>query len=488
MSSPASATASAMMSGLQSRRASEPLSAIPEHRVSVSSPSDNTLNQQSGTIEHKKPWYSFTMRAAIVFLVFSEVALVAAILTALSYTSAQSSNADAVGQGTSSIKALANALQHDASFTVKNHMDSYLRKLYGIGNNTASLVRRGVVNPRDFDTILPLMKDFLVAANVSIMYYHFWINSTLEDVGVGQIMYSQGNFIQNTGGRITYWFYNETSNQAQGLLSQTAPGFQAWTRPWYKDRLPLGQPFVSPIYFSVVQSRPTIIQSLTFSLWDSSNNFVGVGPIVFSVYDLSRVLDGLKASSTPNSLYYILTPDAEVLAMSGLGADQSTLMRPVGSTYALNSIFTYNDTAYPLLNISSATIFEYSGRNLSRDFVDMEFAVGDFLFQVTSYSFANYKWIIVSGAPATDYLGDTLILQDRLADRLWTVERNIIVSVAKPTTQESRPGEEGDEAVGKSDVSKMSGEMSGMGGSRVEVWKRVDAGGGGQCNGKKERE
>ncbi|KAJ3344376.1 hypothetical protein HDU93_000166 [Gonapodya sp. JEL0774] len=124
-----------------------------------------------------------------------------------------------------------------------------------------------------------------------------------------------------------------------------------------------------------------------------------------------------------------MTPNAEVLAMTGAGDDQTPLLKYSAATngMVLNTIWDYNVSAYSLLNVSAATIYAYAAADLSTNFKDTEFTVEDFMFQVTSYTFANYKWIIVSGAPSSDYLGDTLILQKSLADRLWSVQRTIII-------------------------------------------------------------
>ncbi|KAJ3338388.1 hypothetical protein HDU93_009553 [Gonapodya sp. JEL0774] len=422
-------------------------------------------------------------------MVIFEIAVIAVVLTVINYTSSQSSNADAIAQGTKSITVLANKQQRDASDKIKNQMggrfawlldtvsvleltarpfrdiatpqDAYLKKLYVLGNTTASAVYRGIVDPTDYDNLVPWMMDLTYGIGATLTSWYYWNNATLESVGIVvqtpatfdfaalnltydpkapllQLVYYATNKtcarycpVSSTGTRQASYFINTTADRATTQASIGASTFKGWTRPWYYDRLPLGTPFISPVYTGSTRagSPPRLLQSLGFSLWDKNKNYIGMGPINFGTFDLSSGLNDLKATATPNSFFYIMTPSAEVLAMTGVGTDQSPLLRllPGTTTYALNTIWDFNATAYPLLNVSAATIYQYTGGNLSSDFADAQFSVGDFMFQVTSYTFANYKWTIVSGAPATDYIGDTLVLQGKLADRLWNVQKIVII-------------------------------------------------------------
>ncbi|KAJ3340928.1 hypothetical protein HDU93_006013 [Gonapodya sp. JEL0774] len=432
-------------------------------------PTANSSDSAATKIDSKPesdylPWYAFRLRSAILFMVILEVSIVAVTLTTLNYISQRSSNADAIAQGTSGIVALATQLQRGASKEIRTSMDSYLKKLTVLANNTANLVHYGVVDVTDYDTLVPLMKASYIGANVTAVAIFFWMNSTLESIGVGpvtpalygnlsyynitydpsvplfQVQYYATNKtcarfcpVVSTNARQTSWLYNTTTDSATTLLSTSAAAFKAWTRPWYVDRLPHGQISISPPYTAISRpgNPPRVFQALVFSLWTKNGTFIGEGPINYGTRDLCGVLETLKASTTPNSFYYIMTPKAEVLAMTGVGEDQTPLMHFSNTSgWLLNTIWDYSATDFPLLNVSAATIYSYSGNNLSNNFADAEFTVGDYMFQVTSYTYVNYKWIIVSGAPSSDYLGETLALQTSLADRLWNVQKMIIIIAA----------------------------------------------------------
>ncbi|KXS19824.1 hypothetical protein M427DRAFT_66936 [Gonapodya prolifera JEL478] len=110
--------------------------------------------------------------------------------------------------------------------------------------------------------------------------------------------------------------------------------------------------------------------------------------------------------------------------MSGLGSDATQLL--IGTPPSIKTIWNFPKNQYPLLNISAATIYNYSGRNLSSRFPDAQFAVENYMYEVTSYYAANYKWIIVSGAPTSDYLQGTENLSARLSSRYSQTQKTVI--------------------------------------------------------------
>ncbi|KXS17184.1 hypothetical protein M427DRAFT_30646 [Gonapodya prolifera JEL478] len=436
---------------------------ITSHRIRRSSTIAHSLTLTLAQMSAKNegsPWYAFKLRTAIILMVVFDIALIATTLTVISYTAAQTSNASAISQGTQSINALASVVQKGESDKIRTSIDTYLKKLWILGNTTATLVYRGILDPTDYDSLIPFMIDSTLNSNLSLSSWYYWNNATLESAGVGivtpavfgdlsrfgitydpsttlfQMQYYATNKtcrnycpMVSTGKRLTYYFINQTLNTATTQLSITNDVYKGWTRPWFVNRLPLGQAWVTPVYMAASRagSPPRLLQAITFSLWSPNGSYIGMGPLNFATYDMSAGLNEMKG--TPNSFYYIMTPQAEVLAMTGVFMDQSPLMRysAATSSWVLNKIWDYNLTSYPILNISAAKIWAHAGGNLSSDFADAQFAVGDVMFQCTSYWYANFKWIIVSGAPATDYLGDTLQLQNDLSDKLWRVQQTTII-------------------------------------------------------------
>ncbi|KAJ3337847.1 hypothetical protein HDU93_000403 [Gonapodya sp. JEL0774] len=177
-----------------------------------------------------------------------------------------------------------------------------------------------------------------------------------------------------------------------------------------------------------------ILQVMSMGLYNPAGTLVGAVYERFTVQDLCAVLDKVKNSSTPNSLFYILGPDARVIAMSNLGTwDQqqtalTKLVDPVTQNYVLKTIWEFPKSNYTLFNISADAIYSYAGKNLSSPFADSAFYVDDYLFQVTSFTFIGFKYIIVSGAPAADYLGDTIALASNLSATGRTAQIIMIVS------------------------------------------------------------
>ncbi|KAJ3340838.1 hypothetical protein HDU93_006130 [Gonapodya sp. JEL0774] len=125
-------------------------------------------------------------------------------------------------------------------------------------------------------------------------------------------------------------------------------------------------------------------------------------------------------------------PKGEILGMTGLGMLNFSGLSPLikqsatDGSYSLKTIFDISYTDNPLFNTSASTVYAASGNNLSLA-MDAQYAVGDYMFQVTRYTRSQYTWLIVSGAPSSDYLADNILLQDRLADQLVTASRTIII-------------------------------------------------------------
>ncbi|KAJ3337206.1 hypothetical protein HDU93_001448 [Gonapodya sp. JEL0774] len=167
----------------------------------------------------------------------------------------------------------------------------------------------------------------------------------------------------------------------------------------------------------IVTIGPTIIQGMVMSVYDSTGKFVASSLWSVTLQNLCTLLDNVKKTLTPNSLLYVFVPakNGFVLAISGLG--NSTMQ---SKSLVLNggskSIFDFSKEEYPLLNMSAATIYQYSGNNLTNSFADNSWMVNDYMFQVTTKSILGYRYFIVSGAPTYDFLGDTIYLTQRLKE------------------------------------------------------------------------
>ncbi|KAJ3337186.1 hypothetical protein HDU93_001474 [Gonapodya sp. JEL0774] len=199
----------------------------------------------------------------------------------------------------------------------------------------------------------------------------------------------------------------------------------------YMQSYPKGSVFLSqPTLIPVEAPTPILAQEMDLTLYDPNGTFVGTTSAIFGIPVFTTILDDLKASSTANSVYYIITTTGNVLAVSGLNNDtQSKLVKLVApGQWEIKSIFDFSYEEYPLLNQSAVTVYEYAGKNLSSPFQDNLWQVGDNLFQVKSKTVWNYKYIIISGAPVSDYIGDTVNLSQKLRNDGTRVGTILIIS------------------------------------------------------------
>ncbi|KAJ3337825.1 hypothetical protein HDU93_000444 [Gonapodya sp. JEL0774] len=374
------------------------------------------------------------------------VALVAVVLIALTTISSKASNDDAIAQGTSDVNLLATKIQKDASVAIRNHIANYLDKISGICNTTTKFFQRGFADSNDFDRSIVFLRDQASLVGENLYTYSWYNNDTMEQLGIGPILSSYANFtydpkaplqylvlyyaknktcqnvcpVRSTNGKLQKYYYNDTTSSAGILLDTTATEYKAWTRNWWLKNQPAGQIYFTPAYVTVFLS---IVQTISYPIYNSSGQWVAGGGFSFSVYSLSSVLDSMGVS-TNNTLSYLISPEGAVLGMSGLGSNATQLL--IGSPPTIKSIWDFPKSQYPLLNVSAATIYQYAGRDLTSNFADAQFSVENYLFQVTSYYKANYKWILVSGAPASDYLQGTENLKSRLDNRFSQTQNYVI--------------------------------------------------------------
>ncbi|KAJ3339050.1 hypothetical protein HDU93_008636, partial [Gonapodya sp. JEL0774] len=158
-------------------------------------------------------------------------------------------------------------------------------------------------------------------------------------------------------------------------------------------------------------------QQLYVGVRDPSGNPIGTTSISLTLGNLCQVLDTAKATLTKNSLLYIFVPSngGQMVAISGLGnrTMQTEALILNGSPRPIQN---YSYEQYPLLNISAATIYQYSGFNFSADIADSNWQVGDYMFQLKVTTIFNFKYYVVTAAPIYDFLGDTIYLKQKLQD------------------------------------------------------------------------
>ncbi|KXS19821.1 hypothetical protein M427DRAFT_504793 [Gonapodya prolifera JEL478] len=386
-----------------------------------SSTSRKNSSANESAIEPNKRGCTLPLRSAIILMVLINI-------------SSGVNNDDAIAQGTSDIRLLANGIQRDSSITIRNHIANYLDKIIGMCNTQASFMQRGFADPSDFDKTILFMRDQADLVKDGLYVHSYYNNNTMEQLSIGPILSNYTNIsgfkghtflrknlvltaapaydpaaplqyyvlyyaknktcanvcpVTNTAGRLNKYFYNDTTQSATNLLDivkvnfeQTPTEYKAWTRAWWiKNQLAGGIHEQYPVVPDIARRS------------SSGNIWAG----------LRRIPRGSEVRQ-PLLFQQLL----------------------IGSPPAIKTIWNFPKSQYPLLNISAATIYDYSGRNLSSRFPDAQFSIEDYMFQVTSYYNTNYKWIIVSGAPKSDYLQGTENLQARLSSRYSQTQKTVI--------------------------------------------------------------
>ncbi|KAJ3334906.1 hypothetical protein HDU93_007066, partial [Gonapodya sp. JEL0774] len=163
-----------------------------------------------------------------------------------------------------------------------------------------------------------------------------------------------------------------------------------------------------------------ILQSLYLGIFNRNGVQIGWSFLGYSVQKFCAMLDEVKSSTTPNTMFYVISPMREVLAISGLGnstVQVQTLRKIIDPTYGifgLKTIFDYDSDSFPLLNLSASALLEYSGGNLLSTSLDKSWHTEAYMFSVKTKDVYGYRYIVVTAAPLEDYLGDTIYLADNL--------------------------------------------------------------------------
>ncbi|KXS16358.1 hypothetical protein M427DRAFT_43782 [Gonapodya prolifera JEL478] len=374
-----------------------------------------------------------SLRSVILLLVFANVAVLAVITVTIGSITNNNSISSALNQSSKSISDLAKARQVDSSTQIANAITKQILRnpftsharteeflteassfLFAISNGFSD----GVVSLQNLDAFVPYLKATFDTVGVKEKIKACSIASFTPGLPIGF------GLVHEFGRADYVWMSGGTNLSSCPKTCPTATTSGLITMP-VASTVVAPPAFVFP-FRKVLLEAPSvaigqILQVLSMGLYDPIGNLVGAVFERFTVQDLCGVLDIAKNSSTPNTLFYILTPSAEVLAMSGLGSwdqQQQTLTKlvdPATGNYILKTIWT-------------SAIYKYAGGQLDSSFADKQFYVQRYLFQVTTLPFEGFKYIIVSGAPDTDYLGDTITLSDNLMTTGRTAQAIMIAS------------------------------------------------------------
>ncbi|KAJ3336755.1 hypothetical protein HDU93_002265 [Gonapodya sp. JEL0774] len=305
--------------------------------------------QSTGERAFKKSRMSISLPVVVILLVLFNIVTVTTLTLSVGWTMNVSSITTASSAASSSIQGLATLKQQDSSKVISLTIQAYLDKGYAYLQSLVDGVSQGLISVNDWDT-----------QGYSYNYPYFSNKSIAS---------------------------NWTSSSS--YLPTASAGF---VKNIPKNTAKIVAPYTPiPAY---------VTQSMVVDFFDPSGNEIATGRLLFNVASLSEVLDSVQKLSTNRTLYYLLTADAKIMAISGL-ADKSILTKVANVTtniYTLKTIWEYDYNNWPLLNTSAATIYSFVNGNLAANFADAQWRVGDYLFQVTTLELYSYKYIIVSGA------------------------------------------------------------------------------------------
>ncbi|KXS14529.1 hypothetical protein M427DRAFT_44955 [Gonapodya prolifera JEL478] len=377
--------------------------------------------------------WAISLRSVIILLVLINIASVGVVTVWLGIDTNSKSISKSSDEASRSIQALGKARLKDASGTIVTALP-YLEPNQISGTSGTNfnqyhfLVRRvrcEVINyllppetptattsgasigmypnssSRSFLNHMTLAKDSIIGGpgQATSLYLTVFNNATCQ----------QMCRTSNTQGRVYGYWWDETTLKVANptpMINTTIPlGTENFVA------VPKGSAVLSDI--RVVFNLP--IQIMYLSVYSPSGSFIATSSITFLLRDFCSLLDTVKASLTPNTLTYILTTkqQGQVVGISGLGNSTMQLQALFGGS-KIKTIFEYPLEQYPTLNTSAALLYQYSGNNLSTTIEDASFEMDNFMFHVTTVQIYNFRYLVVVGAPPSDFVGDTALLAETL--------------------------------------------------------------------------
>ncbi|KAJ3342703.1 hypothetical protein HDU93_001275 [Gonapodya sp. JEL0774] len=334
------------------------------------------------------------------------------------------------------------AITNNQSISTASETASYFTTAGVYLQSVVDVINHGIVDLKDVDRLVPFMKDGVqtigLKANVQVTVLALRnppvvialqpiIGPNATQVGMIQT-WATNNFtcmkfcpVRNTNGSLNGYLMDEVNGITTGSPLFSLPFNVTFVvnRDVNFTTPQIVEPYISP------DGTQKVVQAILLSVWDpvaplaTGNEHAAYISQQISVENLSGVLDNLKQlSGTPNSTFYLLTSQGSVMAMSGLGnaTEQNRALVTQDSMGGHpKTMFELSENEYPFFNYTAQILLKYANNDLASNFKDHQWRQGGYMFQVTSVVLYNFKYIIVSGAPEADYLGETLFLSQKLS-------------------------------------------------------------------------
>ncbi|KXS08929.1 hypothetical protein M427DRAFT_50190 [Gonapodya prolifera JEL478] len=364
----------------------------------ASSASD--ANNEPSTRTRNSNERSLSLRTLIVLLVTVSISSVAVVTVWLGVNTNNKSIASSSDQASQSIASLGQARLSDASDKVLTAVDSYLNQVFFAGISFTEAFENGLLNYTDYDAIIPFLNKTIAAFKLDCPNTFALVsNEIYGGTGPPAFLVRGANLtcqrfcpVNDTQGAN----YVYPRNPATLQIGNISFSFNFPPAPEYFILYPKGTAHLSDLNVGIGNS---FYQEMYTSILAPSGQHVAAGAITFTVRTLCSLLDTIQTTLTNNSLLYMFVPTqgGRMVAISGLGNDTMQRKALILNS-APRSIFDFSYEEYPLLNISAATIFQYSGNNFSRELKDSQWMIGDYMFQFKSLTKFGFKYYLVTGA------------------------------------------------------------------------------------------
>ncbi|KAJ3337338.1 hypothetical protein HDU93_001196 [Gonapodya sp. JEL0774] len=406
-----------------------------------------------------KPFAGFSLRMVIMTLVLANAAAVALITVAMGVSTNNRSITTSSAQATQKIVALAVSRQADASRYISDQITSYFAKvrkfwimfhwddteisplcslqMYSAAQSIASVIERGVIMIGDTDALVPFLGT--VMRNIGIADTNAMTIASHMPRNAVSLFPGDGTFVSGSYKLIySVWTTNLTCQRMCPVAPSTNGSLYFYgidpanfTILGSTTAFPYNYPVAKAETFSKITKGVTklddpsivgdiIFQQLRVPLFDAGAINLGTVEVTVTIEFFSDYLNVVKKSTTENTLFYILSTKAQVLAMSGFSnqseASQTLkkVVDPLLGISSLKTIFEFDRDTYPLLNVSAKAVLELSRGNLSNMIPDTTWTLEGNVFRASSLTIYGYEYILVSGAPLSDYVGDIIQLKSNL--------------------------------------------------------------------------
>lgn len=214
--------------------------------------------------------------------------------------------------GQKAVDDLANQLMNRTSHTVNQHLDSYLSIPHQVSQNNADLIRMGLLDVRDRQTI---GKHFWHQMQVYDLTYIGMALTTGEGVGAARYDGKTVTIDDWTAKLPNNGINYATDNKGDRTTINNTFEYNNFKENWYTEPVKAGKPIWSKIYTWNSPSGPYITAAVGHPIYDSNNRLLGMVGADIHLLKLSNFLQNLEVSKAGK--VFIIERNGLLIANSG---------------------------------------------------------------------------------------------------------------------------------------------------------------------------